>query len=461
MLNSIIIDDADQLEELLRVISDSDIIIHVIQSTDYKHIIFDNISAIYIYVIKYEIGYLIPINHIEAHYDITPKTLFGIINQKEQLKYTFDKKSLLHIYPFDKLVDSNMLYYFMHNKPYEHDIIVNLKPLFKNPPPEYNIYQSLPLVKILDICEQYINVTLDILNHNTIDINDEGFRFYNDFVIYNLYDIESAGLYVDIDILKEKFNGDSYKLVDNNLIYTEYYLYTSTGRPSNRFGGINFAALNKDDGSREMLKSRHENGSLLDFDFEGYHLCLIAKIINYDLPKDMSIHEYLGRQYFQKNEDLTPEEYNKSKGISFQILYGGHAEKFVEIPYFNKVHDFITLLYKKFNKDGYINAPISRKKLYKNNYPEMNPAKFFNYYIQLLETEYSLLLIFNFNKLNTIYNKSKLVLYTYDSFLFDCHPDEKDYIIQIKKILDESDIRYKVKMGENYNILKRVLFKKG
>ena len=35
--------------------------------------------------------------------------------------------------------------------------------------------------------------------------------------------------------------------------YTEYNLYTSTGRPSNKFGGVNFAALNKEDGSRNSF----------------------------------------------------------------------------------------------------------------------------------------------------------------------------------------------------------------
>ena len=39
----------------------------------------------------------------------------------------------------------------------------------------------------------------------------------------------------------------------DGMFYSEYNLFTSTGRPSNRFGGINFAALNKKDGSRETV----------------------------------------------------------------------------------------------------------------------------------------------------------------------------------------------------------------
>ena len=54
--------------------------------------------------------------------------------------------------------------------------------------------------------------------------------------------------------------------------YTQYNLFTSTGRPSNTFNGINYAALNKEDGSRNRFISRFENGMLVEFDFDAYLL---------------------------------------------------------------------------------------------------------------------------------------------------------------------------------------------
>ena len=47
-------------------------------------------------------------------------------------------------------------------------------------------------------------------------------------------------------------------------VHSEYNIYTSTGRPSNRFGGTNFAALNKKDGSRKQYISRFKNGVLVE-----------------------------------------------------------------------------------------------------------------------------------------------------------------------------------------------------
>ena len=58
-------------------------------------------------------------------------------------------------------------------------------------------------------------------------------------MLYNLYLIESSGL-------------NSSK----GLEYTQYNPYTSTGRPSNRYNGINYAALNKEDGTRDRFVSR-------------------------------------------------------------------------------------------------------------------------------------------------------------------------------------------------------------
>ena len=95
----------------------------------------------------------------------------------------------------------------------------------------------------------------------------------------NLYQIERNGL-------------KTYE----KIIYSEYNPYTSTGRPSNRFGGLNFAALNKSDGSRKQFISRFSNGVLVEMDFDAYHLRLIADKIGYDFPSG-SVHEHMSKFY--------------------------------------------------------------------------------------------------------------------------------------------------------------------
>ena len=103
---------------------------------------------------------------------------------------------------------------------------------------------------------------------------------YNDEVVKNLHHIESNGLKtIGKNLHGFISNGD-------DMIFSEYNLFTTTGRPSNRFGGVNFAALNKSDGSRKHFISRFEDGVLLEFDFDAYHLRLIGKLVDYDVVKE-------------------------------------------------------------------------------------------------------------------------------------------------------------------------------
>ena len=104
-------------------------------------------------------------------------------------------------------------------------------------------------------------------------------------------------------------------LINDDKVLTNYNQYTTTGRPSNAHGGINYAALNKTDDSRTSFVSRYEDGKLVNIDFKSYHLFLIAEHIGMELPDDP--HTMLGQQYFNTLQ-LTPEQYEKSKTITFK-----------------------------------------------------------------------------------------------------------------------------------------------
>ena len=83
----------------------------------------------------------------------------------------------------------------------------------------------------------------------------------------------------------------------------------------------------------------------------------------------------------------------------------------------------------------------------------MNPNKLFNYMIQLMETENNVKILSEL--LPKIKNySSKLILYNYDSFLFDfdVKNDKMGYLKKIKVIL-EQDGKYptKIKVGQNYH----------
>ena len=100
--------------------------------------------------------------------------------------------------------------------------------------------------------------------------------------------LEGAGVKVE----EEKFI-DSFSLstdyIKRGLVYTQYNPYTTTGRPSNRHLNINYSALNKSDGSRGCFISRNPNGTLIQFDYESYHIRLIAKLIGYEFQKGLPL----------------------------------------------------------------------------------------------------------------------------------------------------------------------------
>ena len=111
----------------------------------------------------------------------------------------------------------------------------------------------------------------------------------------------------------------------DGMVYSEYNIFTSTGRPSNRFGGTNFAALNKKDGSRKPYVSRYKNGVLVEMDYDAYHLRLIGELIGYDFPKG-SVHEHMA-EFFGV-------DYEESKKLSFQYHMVLHHMKCLNLIHF-------------------------------------------------------------------------------------------------------------------------------
>ncbi len=87
----------------------------------------------------------------------------------------------------------------------------------------------------------------------------------------------------------------------------------------------------------------------------------------------------------------------------------------------------------------------------KSFYSDMNANKLFNYYLQAVETEYSIIIINNINELLQAYS-TKLILYTYDSLLFDFNISEgKELIVNIKNVMSDNG-KYPVKIKSGRTI---------
>ena len=372
--------------------------------------------------------YILPFNHSEAiNLDISYLDKLNSDNKK----YTFNKKELLHIICLENVIDVNLQHYMEHNESLNIDEIFTLTYSFfsnkfynKN-----NLNSIIPVMKHLEYCRKLSNELKKYIN---LPVHKK----YNDNVIDNLTYLESSGLQTI-----------------NDMVYSEYNLYTSTGRPSNRYGGVNFAALNKTDGSRKPYISRFgADGMLIEFDYDGYHLRLIGNLIDYKFPEG-SVHEHMAKFY----GDVT---YEESKKRSFKYLYGHIPIDIVQInPFFGKVHDYINEIWNGYKKEDFITSNIYNKKIYRKNLLNMNKNKLFNYLIQLTETENNMRMLTDLiSHLKEFNYESKLVLYSYDSFLFDFNMNDGTVFLNAVKDIIEQFGKYptKVSKGTNYHQMKNI-----
>jgi len=404
----------------------------------------DSVSVVYVYLINLDKDVMIVFNHTEGL--SLPESLLTEF-PKENKIFVYGKKRFKQFLDQTNIIDMNMVEYFYRNQPIEDDFETSAHEFFTRTFGNFNNLNSIiPIVKHIEKAQSITNRFLDVYDSFN---EDAAFTKYNELILDSLFQIEQNGLFTNYEQFRKKFNE---AVLYDNFAYTEYNVYTTTGRPSNRFGGINYAALNKDNGQRTPFVSRFgENGFMLSFDYDAYHLRLLAELVDYQFPEKVSVHEHLGKFYFQK-EELTPAEYSESKSISFRQLYGGIGQEYLEIPFFAKVHEYTQLLWAQYKQDGFIETPMFGRKLFKSFFSEMNAAKLLNYLLQSFETERNMAVIHNI-LLRTKSYTSKLILYTYDSFLWDF--DKRDGAMLIKLIKEELEqngkFPIKLEIGPDYS----------
>jgi hypothetical protein len=404
----------------------------------------DSVSVVYVYLINLDKDVMIVFNHTEGL--SLPESLLKEF-PKENKIFVYGKKRFKQFLDQTNIIDMNMVEYFYRNQPIEDDFETSAHEFFTRTFGNFNNLNSIiPIVKHIEKAQSITNRFLDVYDSFN---EDAAFTKYNELILDSLFQIEQNGLFTNYEQFRKKFNE---AVLYDNFAYTEYNVYTTTGRPSNRFGGINYAALNKDNGQRTPFVSRFgENGFMLSFDYDAYHLRLLAELVDYQFPEKVSVHEHLGKFYFQK-EELTPAEYSESKSISFRQLYGGIGQEYLEIPFFAKVHEYTQLLWAQYKQDGFIETPMFGRKLFKSFFSEMNAAKLLNYLLQSFETERNMAVIHNI-LLRTKSYTSKLILYTYDSFLWDF--DKRDGAMLIKLIKEELEqngkFPIKLEIGPDYS----------
>ena len=409
----------------------------------------DSISVIFIYVINLDLEALLVFNHTEGL--TLSETLLQSFPIDNKL-FVYNKKRFKKFLDRSNVIDMSMVEYFHNNQPIEDDFDTPAHEFFtRNFDSFANLNCIIPISKHIEKAQSITQRFLDVYDFFQ---EDASFIKYNDLILDSLYQIEQNGLFTNYEQFKIQYNELA---LHDGFVYTEYNSYTTTGRPSNRFGGINFAALNKDNGARTPFVSRFgEKGFMMSFDYDAYQLRLLAELVDYKFPENCEVHTYLGKFYFDK-EVLSKEEYLESKAISFRQLYGGISQEYLVIPFFEKIYQYTQLLWSHYKQDGYAETPMFGRKLFKSFFTDMNAAKLLNYTLQAFETERNMAVIHNILNRTKSFS-SKLILYTYDSFLWDFNKTDGAKLIRIIKEELEQGGKFptKIEIGADYHNLTRI-----
>ena len=413
-----LIEDIKHIETLCRI-KHKTAYVDVIPCSHTLHPIENSVCSIYLRPKNDSKGYIIPVNHSET-INFELEEIEKVLNSIEKI-YVRDRKEFLHYFPIKHCYQPS---------PTPHPYIPKLTQahsyIYNSYPNETNLNTIVPIVKHYEVCEQ------NYVNFNTTRMNP----FYNKAaLVFN--QLERAGIKVDQTKFEQYYNKEI-----NEFIHTQYSLNTLTTRPSNAFGGINFSALDKNNGERECFIPR--NDIFVEMDISAYHPTLLANLLGYTFDSD-DIHGSFAQMYGV--------DYAKAKEITFKQIYGGVWKEYQHLEFFKKVIAYTDSLWDEFQYGGYVKCPISGHEFYQKELENMNPQKLLNYVLQNLETANNVCILYEIFKILRGKN-TKLVLYVYDSFLFDVDKNEKDVLEKISKLINSKNLNFKIKSGTNYANIK-------
>jgi len=444
----VIVESQKQYLELCESIKHDFILIPVFYNHK-AHPSITKISLLYFHFIEQNLSYILPFNHPDCidklgiDYDFTTEIFIKIMSSNAR-KFVIDKRDFEH-YLYDELdlFDIQMLDYIDNGEP-----TIDFE---EYTPAHKFIYRKfykksdnnliIPVTKHIEFLEDNKNKILKAMQFSP-NMGSKTYLEMNRVMLDTLYNIEAGKIKVSNGMLKKEF-------VFEGFANSKYNPYTITSRPSCTYRGFNFVAMSKDDGGRKKFISRFgEDGMLLLIDYDACHFYLMADLIGEIFPEHPYM--FLGKQYFNKSE-LTEEEYQASKQLSFNVIYGGIPEEFLNITFYKKIQDFIFRLYDLHSKQGYFETHYFKRKIYTRSIKKITAHKLFNYYMQAMETESHMIILYDlFKQIKSF--ETKVILYVYDSILIDFKISEgKPLIDKIVNILQQNNkFPVSVLYGTNY-----------
>ena len=401
--------------------------IEIIPYHDKIHPALNDVSLVYFRPSIERKGFMICVAHSEAM-NVSKTHINQLLDNIDAL-WVRDKKTALYYFQIKGLLDLNIL-----NPPYIQEQTPT-HTYFQNKYPEYDkINKVIPIVKHYEYCENIYN---KVKQHFTQDL-PAYFDFYNNKSTLAFFGIEKNGIQIDETVFNQHFAqiNPLYSIRDRK-IYTSYNLFTTTRRPSNTFNGLNFAALNKENGARKSFIPTYE---FVEYDISAYHPNLAAGLVSYNFD---------GQDVHQVFADMYGTSYKEAKELTFKQLYGGVFKEYEHLEFFQQVKKFIDVKWAEYTDLGEVVVPGSGYVFKASELDNMNPQKLFNYILQNLETATNVCILMGLHKLLRGKN-TKLVLYTYDSFLLDYDASE-NLKEDIENIFKNKNLQIKVKHGSSYD----------
>ena len=382
----------------------------------------NSISLVYIRPLEATKGFVFPISHTDT-LNLTNAEVRKVLSKFDRL-YTRDLKAFYHFFPAADAVCCNL-----PPGSYEPHITKTHKIFRQKFPDLQNLNKLIPVVKHYEAFqEDYKNLT------KCFKYNNQKYADFYKRVSLVYYNIERAGIGINKGLFFKHFHPR-----DKQWVYGQYNLNTTTTRPSNKFGGVNYAALNKKTGERSAFVSR--NDYFVEFDVKAYHPVIVSHLIGYDF-KDADVHQSFAKMYGVSRD--------KAKEITFQQFYGRIFAKYKDLSYFKLLLAKQDELHSQYESQGYIEEPISGYRFEKAHLGEMNKEKLFNYFLQATESSYNVEILEQIQKILQG-SSTKIVLTVYDSFLLDVKKGEENLLTQIQKVFKDKNLNTSIKSGYDYN----------
>ena len=417
-----LVEDEEQLNVLINS-GYKKAFIEVIPYNDTIHPVLNHVSLVYIRPLEASKGFMVCITHSESLNALN--TGIDKLLEKFEILYCRDKKEILHYFPNKTLYDiTPPPHTYIRPTTQTHDLY------YREHKDNLELNLIIPIVKHYELCETIFRDLKANINIEKTKYDE----FFNSRVSMVFNAIERNGVRIHNETFEEYFHP-----VDGEYVYTQFNLKTTTTRPSNKFKNVNYAALNKENGCRKSFIPR--NNRFVEIDISAYHPSLAARLTNYKFTTS-DIHSHFATLY---NVD-----YKKSKELTFKQLYGGVFESYKKLEFFQGIEKYVGDNWKKFQSDGFIECPVSGYRYEKEKLQNMNPQKLFNYVLQNLETSMNVRILWDMFCILRNY-KTKLVLYTYDSFLFDLDDSEENILEEIRNVFKKYQLNIKEIEGYDYN----------